>query len=621
MANNIVAIYAGRFHPFHKGHKAVYDSLVGKFGADNVFIATSGKQNDTDSPFSFKEKAAMMMLTGIPGKSISQEVSPYKPENILKKFSPDTAVVFAVGKKDMDESPRFKPGLKKDGSPTYYQTLDGKKVADLEGYEKHGYLIVAPTVKFTVLGEPATSASELRARYGKLDDEQRGKFIEDLFGSYNDVIQKVLDTRLGEVTERKLSGGEKRSREANFKKLKKHKGDFEKRYGDDAESVMYAVATKRAKGESVEEQQLNEWVWLLPHLATAARVGGPALLKLLSRGASKTAPVATKVAGNTAKAIVKNPGTTLKWAGAGYVFKSVYDVVEMVKDYVGDLMDNEAIETFANIVWKYRLPVAAVIAVLYGGKKLKDYMDSDPEVKEAYPNKPKVPEFGNQIFGGDKGIIVKQIKRLVNVIEELSQLKKNGSVDKETMAIILSQLDQIGNFLKDTPVEEAYKKMLESLYNLNKQDPMDSEIIIQGLGRMTLQQAVRRVKEYADEISAVASKDPWTHQSKLTHHIDMLGHYNKAVQDAYKDLAKIRKQGGTRSKGIDPDLNEIENYDIVEGIVKPITEEEFDEASGKKDACYHKVKARYKVWPSAYASGALVQCRKKGAANWGNSKK
>ena len=38
----------------------------------------------------------------------------------------------------------------------------------------------------------------------------------------------------------------------------------------------------------------------------------------------------------------------------------------------------------------------------------------------------------------------------------------------------------------------------------------------------------------------------------------------------------------------------------------------------KKDACYKKVKARYKVWPSAYASGALVKCRKVGAANCGN---
>ena len=42
---------------------------------------------------------------------------------------------------------------------------------------------------------------------------------------------------------------------------------------------------------------------------------------------------------------------------------------------------------------------------------------------------------------------------------------------------------------------------------------------------------------------------------------------------------------------------------------------------GKKDACYHKVKRAVKVWPSAYASGQLVQCRKRGAANWGVGKK
>ena len=45
---------------------------------------------------------------------------------------------------------------------------------------------------------------------------------------------------------------------------------------------------------------------------------------------------------------------------------------------------------------------------------------------------------------------------------------------------------------------------------------------------------------------------------------------------------------------------------------------EFDE---EKDACYKKVKSRYKIWPSAYASGALVKCRKVGADNWGNKSK
>jgi hypothetical protein len=46
-----------------------------------------------------------------------------------------------------------------------------------------------------------------------------------------------------------------------------------------------------------------------------------------------------------------------------------------------------------------------------------------------------------------------------------------------------------------------------------------------------------------------------------------------------------------------------------------------DQINGKQDACYHKVKSRYKVWPSAYASGALVRCRKVGAKNWGNKSK
>ena len=40
-----------------------------------------------------------------------------------------------------------------------------------------------------------------------------------------------------------------------------------------------------------------------------------------------------------------------------------------------------------------------------------------------------------------------------------------------------------------------------------------------------------------------------------------------------------------------------------------------------KDACYRKVKARYKVFPSAYASGAIAKCRKVGASNWGNKTK
>jgi hypothetical protein len=49
--------------------------------------------------------------------------------------------------------------------------------------------------------------------------------------------------------------------------------------------------------------------------------------------------------------------------------------------------------------------------------------------------------------------------------------------------------------------------------------------------------------------------------------------------------------------------------------------DEYAHVMEKQDACYHKVKSRYKVWPSAYASGALSKCRKVGAKNWGNKTK
>ena len=63
------------------------------------------------------------------------------------------------------------------------------------------------------------------------------------------------------------------------------------------------------------------------------------------------------------------------------------------------------------------------------------------------------------------------------------------------------------------------------------------------------------------------------------------------------------------------------NVEVGDEIVLSEVKDKKGKGSGSKDACYHKVKSRYSVWPSAYASGALVKCRKVGAANWGNSRK
>ena len=98
---------------------------------------------------------------------------------------------------------------------------------------------------------------------------------------------------------------------------------------------------------------------------------------------------------------------------------------------------------------------------------------------------------------------------------------------------------------------------------------------------------------------------------------DYLVYMRKYKPDIWRDL-----QGNKKVRKIMKKFESVnESLKLEELVGKPITEEQFDEAAGKKDACYRKVKARYDVWPSAYASGALVKCRKVGAANWGNKSK
>ena len=99
---------------------------------------------------------------------------------------------------------------------------------------------------------------------------------------------------------------------------------------------------------------------------------------------------------------------------------------------------------------------------------------------------------------------------------------------------------------------------------------------------------------------------------------------NEGWSDKYKKSIDCNNPKGFSQKAHCAGRKKRENkmsLKLEQLVGKVITEEQFDEAAGKKDACYYKVKARYDVWPSAYASGALVKCRKVGAKNWGNKSK
>ena len=133
---------------------------------------------------------------------------------------------------------------------------------------------------------------------------------------------------------------------------------------------------------------------------------------------------------------------------------------------------------------------------------------------------------------------------------------------------------------------------------------------------MDLEQIIR------EELEAVLS------ESHSKEHEEEL----KKISNELKGAVKMHQSQADR---IDKILDETDDDDLKEGKkncgcgqdpcktygIQENAEIELDEEEGKKDACYHKVKANSKVWPSAYASGRLVQCRKAGAENWGNSKK
>jgi hypothetical protein len=210
LGKKIFVIYPGRFHPFHKGHKGVYNYLSTKYGGNDVYITTTDVVELPKSPFTFDEKVKMMTLTGVPLNKIIKVKNNYNLQSLVNQIPIDInrdSVIFAVSEKDMAEDPRFSRFTKKDGSPAYLQPIP-KRLDKLQPAITHGYIDTVPTTDFTVLGATARSASQLRSQYANLTPQQRKEFIKDLFGKYDDTVYNIMNNKLasgGSLTEKQKS--------------------------------------------------------------------------------------------------------------------------------------------------------------------------------------------------------------------------------------------------------------------------------------------------------------------------------------------------------------------------------------------------------------------------------
>ena len=86
-----IALYPGRFQPFGPHHKAVYQHLKRKF--DDAYITTSDLKKPPKHPMNYREKVRHMVKMGIPKNRIVKERTPYRAQNVLKKYDPKTTAV------------------------------------------------------------------------------------------------------------------------------------------------------------------------------------------------------------------------------------------------------------------------------------------------------------------------------------------------------------------------------------------------------------------------------------------------------------------------------------------------------------------------------------------------
>jgi hypothetical protein len=193
----MVVVYPGRFQPMGRHHAATYEALTDKFGDDNVYVATSNVVKPPKSPLNFEQKRDIMVKHGIPADKIVQTRNPYQAQELLTKFDPTlTTVVFAVGKKDMQESPRFANlgGTRKDGRPAYFRKFGEDD--ELAGFAEHGYVAVAPHVSLDIPGLGEMSGTTLRKTLAAADE----KTFEQIMGWFDPDIYKTLRMSLQEMS-------------------------------------------------------------------------------------------------------------------------------------------------------------------------------------------------------------------------------------------------------------------------------------------------------------------------------------------------------------------------------------------------------------------------------------
>lgn len=194
---NLVVIIPGGYHPFHPGHLSLYTAARRKWPSAEIYLAST--DNKKERPFPFEMKKQLAQLAGIPAEKFVQVKIPFRANEIVDRYDPNTtAVIFVRSEKDADESSKL-TGTKKDGSPSYIQPY----TANLQPAAKHAYIDFLPTIQFKAGKSGITSASQIREMWPSMSAEDKAGLLTDLYP----ILQKnpALVTKLSAQLDQILS--------------------------------------------------------------------------------------------------------------------------------------------------------------------------------------------------------------------------------------------------------------------------------------------------------------------------------------------------------------------------------------------------------------------------------
>ena len=209
-----LVIIPGGFHPFHAGHKALYDKAVEAFPSADVYIAATDDRSERPFPFAIKKKLAQ--LAGVPPHRFIQVKSPFKPDEIISHYPDnDTQLIFVKSQKNAKNGPDPEGPFPAEVDPKTGQlplvtrgARKGQPVSDWLQYYKrnglapmsqHGYLKYLPVHEFNGM----TSGSEIRAKWANYDDATKAQLVNIMYPAtannprLTDVTVKLMDNGMG----------------------------------------------------------------------------------------------------------------------------------------------------------------------------------------------------------------------------------------------------------------------------------------------------------------------------------------------------------------------------------------------------------------------------------------